>query len=231
VWSGDVLQTFGLAMAILFLTVIYYYHGRKTGLAELGPALGLSPESAGIFGGPYQCACALLLLLLPPLLIARFGLRIPLADLGFRVGDWRWGLKATVVALAILVPGALLTAGGPQGLCTLYPLAGWAGDSTASFLAWEACYLGYYVAWEGLFRGIIQQGMQARFGPIQAMVLQTALTTFLHAGHPEVETLAALAGGPVLGYLALRSGSILYPLAIHFALGMATDASCLWMQG
>lgn len=228
-FSGDVLQLLGVAMALLFCCTVYFYHGRRDGFAVIGRWLGFTADQVENWGGVYQCAAAFMLLLTPGMLLARFGLGLRLSALGFGLGDWRWGLKISLPAIVVMVPLIIFTQGEHTGLCTVYPLSPFAGESRVMFLAWAGCYLVYYVAWEGCFRGVMQLGLQERMGLIQAMLLQTAVTTLLHAANPELETFAALLAGPVLGYVAVRSRSILYVLAIHFAAGVATDLSCIWL--
>jgi len=220
------LSTFSLGFVIIFLSTTYYYFGRSGFLSQL--ASNFSPGiDVALWGGPYQCGAALLLLLAPALLLARLWLGIPLAGMGFALGDWRFGLKVSIPAAAVAAAAILLAGGERSGLCTCYPLSSLAFDGGLGFVAWAACYLVYYVAWEGLFRGVIQIGLDERLGVVPAILLQTALSTLLHAGHPEMETYAALVAGPVFGLLALRTGSILYVLLIHAAVGLATDLSCV----
>lgn len=222
---------FGVGMALLLFAIVYFYHGRRPAFFDWGRLLGLERAAIIELGGFFQCGAALVLLLVPGLLLARLVLGIRGAEMGFKVGDWKLGLKVSVAAIVVLVPAILLTGQQTPGLCEVYPLTPLASAGLGAFLVWEAAYLVYYVAWEASFRGVIQLGLGQRMGIIQAMLLQTALTACLHFGGPEMETLAALAAGPVLGYLAIRTGSILYPLAIHFAAGIATDIACNgWLQ-
>jgi len=218
------MHDFGVAMAVMLCATVYFYHGRRPAFFDWGRLLGLDRATIVAYGGFFQCGAALVMLLLPALLLARYLLGIRYAEMGFRAGDWKLGLKIAAAAVMVVVPAILLTGNLTPGLCDVYPLTPLAG--VASFLAWEASYLVYYVAWEATFRGVIQLGLGSKMGIIQAMLLQTALTTCLHFGGPESETLAALAAGPLMGYLAIRTGSIVYPLAIHFAAGIATDVAC-----
>jgi uncharacterized protein len=217
---------FGAGMALLLFATVYFYHGRRPAFFDWGRLAGLDNQTIIAYGGFFQCAGALLLLLVPSILVARFMLDIPVRHLGLALGDWKYGLKAAGIAIVVLVPSILLTGHMTPGLCEVYPLTPLATTGMASLLAWEAAYLVYYLAWETTFRGVVQLGLGLKMGIIPAMLIQTALTTALHFGGPEAETLAALAAGPVLGYLAIRTGSILYPFAIHFAAGIATDIAC-----
>jgi uncharacterized protein len=220
------MHTFAVAMAILFSATLYLYHGRRGTFSALvqGLELGIDPLE---WGGVFQCAAAVLLLLAPALLLTRLVLKVPWSQMGFTIGDWKTGLKICVPFILVAVPAIVLTQRAGEGLCTFYPLSPFAARSVGLFLAWQASYLVYYVAWEGAFRGVIQLGMGPRLGLMQAMLFQTAITTLLHAGHPEIETLGALVAGPFFGWVAIRTRSIWYVLAMHAAAGLATDLGCI----
>ncbi|MBM4353935.1 MAG: CPBP family intramembrane metalloprotease [Deltaproteobacteria bacterium] len=233
--AGPAVPAFLVGFGAIFFSTVYYYHGRK---AEFGafarallPGSFQSTEAMAAWGGVFQCGAALLLLLLPSLLLARFVTKLDLASLGMRVGEWKWGLAVSVPPAVLVFPLFWFGQQPEAGLCEVYPLVSFARESTGSFLLWATCYLVYYIAWEGLFRGVIQLGLGKQLGLVPAMLLQTALTTLLHAGGPELETLAALVAGPVLGLIAVRTGSVFYPLLIHFAAGVATDLSCIRLGG
>lgn len=224
--SPDELTVFGVALAIIFFCTIYLYHGRKGEFPALAAALGLDVD-VDLWGGLFQCGAAFILLLVPAFILAVRACRLRPADFGFTIGDWKTGLKFTLPIVVLVFPVMLLTGSKDSAICGAYPLSTLAAGGLSAFVAWETCYLVYYVAWEGLFRGVMQLGLQRRLGVLQVMLLQTALSTLLHAGGPELETLGALIAGPLFGYLALRTNSILYVLVIHWALGIATDLSCL----
>ncbi|MBM4372159.1 MAG: CPBP family intramembrane metalloprotease, partial [Deltaproteobacteria bacterium] len=173
-------------------------------------------------------AAAALLLGLLPGLAAVLLLRRSLRDLGLGAGEWRLGLGIAVPTAAVVLAATFLARGDPAGLCGLYPLSSLAAAGGVGLLAWEAAYLVYYIAWEGLFRGVVQLGLGERWGFAPAAALQTALSALLHAGHPEAETLAACLAGPLLGWLAWRVRSIWPGVLIHAGHPEAeTLAACL----
>ena len=60
------------------------------------------------------------------------------------------------------------------------------------------------------------------------VVIQTIPSTVIHTsiagmGKPLAETLGAIPAGIVLGWLALRTGSFLYPFILHASIGFFTD--------
>ncbi|MFH1531766.1 MAG: CPBP family intramembrane glutamic endopeptidase [Pseudomonadota bacterium] len=211
-------------------SALYWYHGRKGGLVDTASALGFDVPAPETWGAFLQCGVAAILLGVLPVLGIALVLKSSLKDLGFGAGDWRWGAKASVPAALGIFPLIVFTQSEASGICTYYPLTDLVGDGAGGFLAWEATYLVYYIAWEGLFRGAIQIGLGDRWGFAPAAALQTALTTMLHAGHPEAETLAACAVAPILGWIAWRSRSIWPVVLIHFAAGAGTDLGCLFLN-
>lgn len=219
-------HTFGVAMAVILTSTLYLYHGRRGTFPALVQGLELDLDPA-MWGGVFQCGAAVVLLLVPALLLCRFVLKVPWSDMGWGLGDWRKGLKWAVPFILVAVPAIIFTQRAGEGLCSFYPLSPFARDSVLLFMAWQACYLVYYLAWEGTFRGAVQVGMAPHLGLVQAMLLQTALTTLLHAGHPEIETLGALVAGPFFGWVAFSTRSIWYVLAMHAAAGFATDLGCI----
>ncbi len=233
--AGPAVPAFLVGFAAIFFSTVYYYHGRKGEFLSFAraflPASFQAREAAELWGGVFQCGAALLLLLIPCLLLARFVTKLDFGAIGFKPGEWKWGLAVSLPPALLVFPLFWFGQQPEAGLCEVYPLSTLARGSATSFLLWAGCYLVYYVAWEGLFRGIIQLGLGQQFGLVPAMLLQTALSTLLHAGGPELETLAALLAGPLLGLVAVRTGSILYPLLIHFAAGVATDLSCIGLGG
>jgi len=58
-------------------------------------------------------------------------------------------------------------------------------------------------------------------GPI-AIILQAVPFTIAHIGKPELETISCIFGGPLLGYVAWRTRSFLYPFMIHWFLTTIT---------
>jgi membrane protease YdiL (CAAX protease family) len=66
-------------------------------------------------------------------------------------------------------------------------------------------------------------GLEARLGAGAANVLQAGIGTMAHLGKPPVELLAAFPASLLFGLIALRTRSIWYALAIHWAVGLALD--------
>jgi hypothetical protein len=105
-----------------------------------------------------------------------------------------------------------------------YPFSKKACADVRMFVAYEARYfLLYYTGWEFVFRGILFFPLVETAGLVPALAFQTIASTLFHIGHPETEIFAALGAGFVFGLIAWWTGSILYPILIHAAVGISTD--------
>ena len=156
------------------------------------------------------------------------GNRLP--DAGFGVGDWRFGLVFTAIFIvAMALP--LYMGGQDPRMIAEYPLfKGLSLHNPLMFLAYEAMYFLYYIAWEGTFRGVILFASIRSMGAPIAIIYQTAITVLLHYPKPPAEIFAALAGGLVFGLVAIRSRSWIWPLLCHFFVGLVTDLVTMGLQ-
>jgi membrane protease YdiL (CAAX protease family) len=211
---------------ILLLTPIlltaWVYYGKQSTYDQLATAL---PATCNADAGRavYEYLAAFVLLFVIPALVVRGVFRQSLRDYGLHTGDARYGLR--IVALA--VPLVLLTAyvaAGDVAIQAEYPLAKGAMHQPGWFLTVELFYLAYYVGWEFFFRGFVLFGLEVRYGAALAILVQTIPSALVHIGKPGSEAFAAILGGLLLGYLAIRTRSILYPFLLHAALGISTDA-------
>ena len=180
----------------------------------------------------YQYAADIVLLVLVPVLLIRFVLREPLRDFGLRLGDWRFGIKYCAFFMVVFLPFLYLNGGDPA-FNTFYPLSrGLYGRSAGHMLLWELTYLAYYIAWEFQFRGYLQLGLEKRVGPVTALLIQMLPSVVIHIDRPFGECMSAVAGAWLLGILAWRTRSILWPVLLHWYIGGMTDFFCYraWTQ-
>jgi membrane protease YdiL (CAAX protease family) len=182
--------------------------------------------------------CSFLLFGLLPLIVALalgerpagLGLRLP-RPLRLR---WLYPLLSGLILVGVFI-GAYNPA-----LSVFYPFSrtltlAWGGGG---FVVHVLLYVMlYYLPWELLFRGILLfpfvRLVDRRFPeralsgasviPLLIAVLQAIPATLLHFGHPLPETLIALPFGILLGWLALRTGSLLPGLALHVLAGIGQD--------
>jgi len=94
----------------------------------------------------------------------------------------------------------------------------------------------YYLPWEFLFRGIMIMpyirilDKVKGLNPREAQILMISIASFqaipsamIHIQHPFPETIAALPFGIFLGYLAVKTRSIIPGLVLHIVTGITLD--------
>jgi len=227
--------------ALLFVALLaqlLYWH-----LGSPGPQLAQPPLPApypapflalatgrDLAAGGLNVGVSLLTLFLLPLAAWRLAGR-PLADLGLRLGDWRFGLTVTL-PLALVMGAAMFVSGDDPALKATYPWAGaWAGASLGNYASWAALYLGYYLAFEAFYRGFVLQLGARLWGTSGGVWLMTLASVLVHLGKPLAETASALPAAFLFAALALRGRSILWPLLLHVGVGFGTDLACLYYSG
>jgi membrane protease YdiL (CAAX protease family) len=72
------------------------------------------------------------------------------------------------------------------------------------------------------FRGFLLFGLYRRLG-YYAIPVMVIPYTMIHFGKPVPETFAAIIAGFVLGYLALKSRSVLWGWAVHWGVAITMD--------
>jgi membrane protease YdiL (CAAX protease family) len=149
-------------------------------------------------------------LVVPMLTLRHLGLR-PLAYLGY--GDPRPVLGSFAFGLFAVVAGAFVV----SRLASFRSAYGLAPSPAlcVSLLVGMLCL-------EFFFRGFLLLPLAGRFG-WRAAVLSTVPYALLHAGKPPAEFVGSIPFGLWLSSLAVRSGSIMYGVVLHWILALAID--------
>ena len=155
----------------------------------------------------------LFLFLIIPLVLVII-LREKPAAYGFRLGDWKAGLAFTLMGWILMSILMLFVARLPDFLNYYSPASG----PVLQLIVRNGIDL---FGWEFLFRGLLLFALLPVCGPI-AIILQAVPFTIAHIGKPELETISCIFGGPLLGYVAWRTRSFLYPFMIHWFLTTIT---------
>ncbi|MBT3188385.1 MAG: CPBP family intramembrane metalloprotease [Anaerolineae bacterium] len=153
-----------------------------------------------------------ILYLLIPLFTIIFIFRESPARYGFQFGDWREGLKLTILAILLMTPILWWLLRANTGMQDYYAYL-------APGLPWNT-FLDL-LGWEFLFRGFLLFGYARKFGD-DALWIQAVPFALAHIDKPEIETLSTIFGGFVFGWIAWRSKSFLYPFLIHWYIGSLT---------
>lgn len=149
-----------------------------------------------------------------PLLLIWFIHKSRPAEYGLKLGDIRAGINYTLLFTIIMLI-ILWFVTSNRVFVEKYPLLKNARFDTSIFWLFNAGFLFYMLAWEFIWRGYTLFGLQKEFGSV-AVLIQMIPFVILHNGKPDLETFSAIPGGIALGLLALRTGSMIYGVLIHF---------------
>jgi len=165
----------------------------------------------------------------PPLVYAKYVLRLGLADLGLSTRGFVKHLWLYGLGLAIVLPLVFLVSDQPHFLKT-YPFYKDAARDWVTLLSWEVSYALQFMALEFFFRGFLLFGAVRLLGPwvIPAMVLPYMM---IHWSKPELECLGSIIAGVALGVVALRTRAIYAGMIVHIGVAWSMDLLALWHKG
>lgn len=203
------------------LGACFWFFARPDRIGILGNGGAWLTVSGPRLSGPAAFFAGFAILGLIPALAARPLLGRSPTDLGLGLGDWRRGLP--LLALGIVVGGVIgwQSATSPD-LAAVYPLGG-ATLAPAAFAVHALAYLLYYAGFEFHYRGFLLLGLREHLGTGPANLLQASLATLVHLGKPHVELAAVIPASLLFGWVALRTRSIWYAVAIHWVVGVTLD--------
>jgi len=209
-----------IATAFIAQIVVWYY-------VTPGPQLRGSCDLQTAIGG---CVVAGLVFLFLPLSIGSKLLGRDANQLGLGLGDRSFGWKSVAVLAPIMVVGTVIGSSDPQ-IQAFYPIAGDAvADSITSLAVWFSAYLLFYISFEFFYRGFLLKGLsdlESRRSLILFVGIQAVCCFLIHIGKPQAELIASLPASILFGWIAWRSRSIWYNVAIHFAVGIANDLGAI----
>jgi membrane protease YdiL (CAAX protease family) len=178
----------------------------------------------------WAIGCSLLYFVIPALVI-RLGFRQRLADYGLKLRGAFADGWVYVVMFAVVGPLVLLVSYDPhfQSTYPFYRLS--RGERLwPDFWRWEALYALQFLTLEFFFRGFLVHGLKHRFGAY-AIPVMTVPYCMIHFAKPLPETLASVVAGLALGFMSLRTRSVLLGAAIHVTVALSMDFASLWRQG
>jgi len=162
------------------------------------------------------------LMLIIPLILIPLVLKSKPADFGFRIGDWKFGIKSSLLFIIVMLP-FLWVASGSETFARTYPQGGPYVRENLPVLLYYELFVGFYMlAWEFFWRGYMLFGLKERFG-YYAIFIQMLPFFILHRGKPDIETFASIFGGLILGIQAWRANSFIYCFIVHWIVMIFID--------
>ncbi len=159
------------------------------------------------------------LLLIPVILLLH---RKPLQSFGVTPGDWRFGLKVSLLFYAVMLPILWVVSASPA-FQDVYPHSQIVRSDWTLFLLYEAAFILYFIGWEFIWRGYMLFGLLPHTGASVAVLAQMIPFVILHYGKPMPETFGAIAAGIALGALSIRTRSFWYAVLIHWSVMLTID--------
>lgn len=223
----DSRTTFVFVASTILLIVFQYfgrpdsYRGSSLDAALLPTAQAWFGSNAPIAGYLYWGAASLVLRVAIPLAIVAFVFREPLANYGWR---WRgqWPHVRTYALLYLAMVPLIAWAATQASFQAKYPFFKGAASGGGTFWLYELSYGAQFMGVENFFRGFLLFALFRRFG-YHALFIMAIPYVMVHFNKPLPEVLGALGAALILGALALRAGSCVLGIALHWAVGLTMD--------
>ena len=148
--------------------------------------------------------------------------RRPLRSFGLGAGDWRFGLRVSVLFYLVMLP-LLWFASASSAFQSVYPHSHIVRGDWTLFLVYEAAFVLYFIGWEFVWRGYMLFGLRPHTGAAVAVLAQMIPFVILHYGKPVPETVGAIVAAIALGALSLRARSFWYAVLIHWSVMLTID--------
>jgi len=162
-----------------------------------------------------------ILLFIIPIYFIKLLFKEELKSYGLSFGEKKTGIIYTVISILIFIP-IIYFVTKSSNFSQYFPLMQNAKYDIYVFLIYEIFLILFVFSWEFIFRGFILFGLEKKFG-FYAIFIQLIPYVLLHSGKPLLETFASIFGGLFLGYLAIRTRSILYGFIIHILILVSLD--------
>lgn len=188
--------------ALTVVTFALLFDHSRTFLPDDIVALGRGPEAMRA-----TALERLVLFALVPLVVVVLGFRDRSTRYGLTLGDWRTGLALMLAGCVLMTPIVLWNATLPD-VQAYYAVS---DEPLPSLVLTNTIDL---ASSEFLFRGFVLFTLVRAIGPVGVLVA-TMPFVFAHLGKPELELFSTLGGGLVYGWLAWRTGSILWGTVAH----------------
>ena len=216
-----------LVIAALVLTLIQYF-GLANRFQVLFPSVQADMVHFHLYALLWWSACTCTGYFLVPALWLKLRGR-SLRDYGFclpKPSKHLWVYPAMFAAM--LAP--LWWASGNPAFLQTYPFYPYAQMAPGLWLLFEASYAVQFLCLEFFFRGFLIFSLHRRMGEA-AILVSMVPYCMIHFQKPFPECMGAIAAGLILGFLSLRTGSVLGGVAVHWSVALSMDLMAIWHKG
>jgi hypothetical protein len=162
------------------------------------------------------------LMLVIPLVLIPVVLKGKLSDYGFRIGDFKFGIKSSLLFIVLMLP-VIWIASANETFARTYPQGGPFVRENIEVLLYYELFVGLYMfSWEFFWRGYMMFGLKEKFG-YYAIFIQMVPFFILHRGKPDIETFSSIFAGLILGAQAWRANSFIYCFIVHWGVMIFVD--------
>lgn len=225
-WSRDALRLIDrqvmvvLISAILIQIISRYYAGRRFFHAQFAAQLSGHPLF-NLYEYLYWFCADFVVQFGLPLLCIVLVLKKPLRQFGLGLGNASLGIRLALTFWVAMLP-ILWVVSTFDGFQATYPHSRVVRTDWGLFVLYELSFILYMIGWEFVWRGYMLFGLREKFGDA-AVLVQMIPFVLLHVGKPVEETLGAVVGAILLGFLALRTGSFWYGVMVHVLVMASMD--------
>ena len=227
-------RTTTVFLVTIILLVVFQYFGKPESFrgalaSSLQPLYdALTGSRAGMAPFAHWGLSSLVIRVLIPFAIILFYFREPLSNYGWR---WRGTLKHAplYVGLYLLMLPLILWAASLASFQQKYPFYKGAAEGGATLGLYELFYGVQFLGVEFFFRGFLTFALFRGFG-YNALLIMAIPYVMVHFNKPLPETFGALGAALILGALALRAGSCIPGVFLHWAVGITMDLLAISKQ-
>ena len=202
-----------ILISVAVITVITYYFAGKSFFKAHFAGMFLTRTELIYWSNIYRLMMRFVVQFLLPIVLIKIILRERIRDNGVTIGDWRMGLKISILFIIIMVP-IIWFVSAFDSFAQTYPQCPMVHENWKLFIIFEICYIFYMIGWEYIWRGYMLFGLKNKFG-YYSILIQMIPFTILHFDKPCIESLSAVIAGLALGILAWRTNSFWYCALTH----------------
>ncbi len=212
-----------LLTAAISLTFLEF-HANRTTFGQ--PGRGITPTFDSLATWSFWCFAAYFVV---PAIVILVVFRQSLRDYGLDFRGFIRHLPLYFGLLLLAVPVVAYAAYQPE-LARFYPFDPSARESLGNLVRWELVYGVQFLALEFFFRGFLLFALEPRLG-LNSVFVMAVPYCMIHYRKSWPESIAAVLGGIVLGYVTLKTRSVLGGVLIHWGIAITMDVCAIWARG